>query len=158
MKIGVVSDSHGNDYTLKQSIENMIAANVDVIFHLGDNYYDSQLIELMTNIPLYRIGGNTDFGKGDEEVLTTIDGVKVLACHGHKQRVKNGIENIYYYALEKEVDLVLFGHTHKILWEEYDGIIFVNPGSIGHPKGNDPFSYCIIETKENELLVGFYEV
>ena len=40
MKIGVVSDSHGQRENLRRAVKDMHEAGVEVIVHLGDDYDD----------------------------------------------------------------------------------------------------------------------
>ena len=42
MKIGVMSDSHGNTEYVRQAAEYMMEAEVEYIVHLGDDYYEHQ--------------------------------------------------------------------------------------------------------------------
>ncbi|MEG2642550.1 MAG: metallophosphoesterase family protein, partial [Eubacterium sp.] len=60
MRIGVVSDSHGNSRTLKQAIDAM--GPVAVIFHLGDYVSDGESIKKMVDIPVITLRGNMDIG------------------------------------------------------------------------------------------------
>ena len=47
----------------------------------------------------------------------------------------------------KEADLVLFGHTHRIFYEQHNGLSMLNPGSIGEPRypGKPSYGRVIIE-------------
>ncbi|MBA2443335.1 MAG: metallophosphoesterase family protein [Rubrobacter sp.] len=49
----------------------------------------------------------------------------------------------------REGDLIAFGHTHKPWHREVEGVHFVNTGSVGKPKDNDPRAcYVLIEAGE----------
>ena len=41
-------------------------------------------------------------------------------------------------AKAEEADTLVFGHTHKPWVREHGGVLFVNCGSVGKPKDNDP--------------------
>ena len=41
-------------------------------------------------------------------------------------------------AKAEEASTLVFGHTHKPWIHEYGGVLFVNCGSVGKPKDNDP--------------------
>ena len=141
-KILVVSDSHGN-------VENMVFAvkkeEPDMIIHLGDCWADSQeLKEEFPDIPMERVPGNCDMSREPAEKILIIDGVRVLICHGHTYNVKSSYLSLEMAALEKEVDVALFGHTHRVFYDYHNGIRFLNPGSIGSFAWGAPPSYGIL--------------
>ena len=43
---------------------------------------------------------------------------------------------------------MLNGHTHVSKCEEFDGFIYMNPGSVSIPKENTPHGYMILENGE----------
>ena len=77
---------------------------------------------------------------------------KIMITHGHRYGVKYGLERLYFSALENEVDIVLFGHTHISLNEKYDNILFFNPGSLTHPRLLSKGSYGIIEISDSDII------
>ncbi|MBT7122578.1 MAG: YfcE family phosphodiesterase, partial [Clostridia bacterium] len=93
--------------------------------------FDKDVAGLDKKYTVYAVRGNCDMGsKQVEERIVTIDGVKILALHGRKQKVKYHLLALSLYAKEKEVDIALFGHTH-IPTERYsDGVLLYNPGSL----------------------------
>ena len=52
-------------------------------------------------------------------------------CHGHTYGVKQTLLNAGYAAEEQNLDLFLFGHTHRPLVDMRGKSLFLNPGSIG---------------------------
>ncbi len=130
MKILVVSDSHGNRRYLEEAVKKV---SPERIFHLGDGYADAEwLHEKYPQIPLVQVCGNCDGGMSyEEEKVITVGGVRILLCHGHTLRVKYSLLTAVYAAKEREVQAVLFGHTHRPLVEYEEGILLFNPGTIG---------------------------
>jgi len=135
MKILVVSDTHGNVNLVLQNIVNMEKS--DMLFHLGDYVDDAEKISKLFGIPTITVRGNGDMQRKDYkyEELVEIQGKKIFLTHGHKYNVKQGLNNLYYRALELNADIVLFGHTHVPMVEEIDGLIIMNPGSPTYPRG-----------------------
>lgn len=135
MKILVVSDTHGNVNLVLQNIVNM--EKFDMLFHLGDYVDDAEKISKLFGIPTITVRGNGDMQRKDYkyEELVEIQGKKIFLTHGHKYNVKQGLNNLYYRALELNADIVLFGHTHVPMVEEIDGLIIMNPGSPTYPRG-----------------------
>lgn len=128
MLIGVISDTHRYTWIIKDIIEKL--KSCDILIHLGDNVQDVDEISQYYDGPIINVKGNCDFAVDvPGEITENIEGKKFLITHGHIYDVKYDLSRLRYRALELEVDIVLFGHTHvsKIAFE--DGIWFVNPGS-----------------------------
>ena len=45
MRVGVVSDSHGNLGYLEQAAKKLIKEEAELVIHLGDDYDDTQAME-----------------------------------------------------------------------------------------------------------------
>lgn len=153
MRIGVVSDSHGNIKSLEQAVEKM--GKVDVIFHLGDYVTDGLEIRTMTSTPVVVLNGNMDFGSTDGEdfVKTSFGGKTIIACHGHEFGVKGSLNNLFYKAKSEEADIALFGHTHVPFCETDEGILFMNPGALTYSRFAMDKSYGVI-TIEGDAVSG----
>ena len=146
MKIIVMSDSHGDEETVKA----VSLLTADAHFHCGD----SEL--LAGNLYLdkmHKVRGNCDFdSRFPKEVLVSVGGKLILMVHGHEHGIKKSLMGLYYRAKEKDVDIVLFGHSHLYGAEMKDGILFVNPGSTMHPRGGNPPTYAVIEWDGSPLV------
>jgi len=149
MKIGVMSDSHGNLKSLKKAVDQMGA--VDVIIHLGDYVQDALHLGTLTNIPIHIVQGNMDQNSeyGSLILVTTIDGFKIFATHGHQFGVKNNLDQLYHAALEKNADVILFGHTHEAYHQDDGQILIMNPGSIGASHTGDIESFGLLTTTKD---------
>ena len=131
MLIAVISDSHGNRNSISK-IKKKIS-HAEVLIFLGDGENDLNEITEEFHGEVYAVRGNCDFnGKYPEEMIIEVKGKKIFMCHGHKYGVKYGYNSIYYRGKELNVDIVVFGHSHIPMIEEYDGLILMNPGSISH--------------------------
>ena len=109
MKVLVLSDSHGNLSNMMRAVEQ---ESPRMILHLGDCWRDGErLHDRFPELPL-----------GDK---------RVLMCHGHTYGVKQSLVAAGLAAEEKDLDLFLFGHTHKPLVDMRGKTLFLNPGSIG---------------------------
>ena len=62
----------------------------------------------------------------EEEI--ELDGNKVLVTHGHYYGVSMDISGVAEEAKSRDCDAVFFGHTHKPVIEEIDGVLAINPG------------------------------
>lgn len=130
MKILVLSDSHGNIANMEQAVEQSFPR---MIVHLGDCWQDAETLhERFPNIPLEQVPGNCDFRPDlPAEKLLFCEDNRILLCHGHTYGVKSSLLTAGYAAEEQDLDLFLFGHTHRPLVDRRGKTWFVNPGSIG---------------------------
>ena len=126
MKIAVFSDLHGG------SEEKMAAAfaSYDYVVFLGDGLMKVRHFEYEYPEKFLFVRGNCDgYDETPLRRIVDLDGVRVMLTHGHEERVKYGLMTILGVAKQEEVQVVLFGHTHRPEVTEIDGILFVNPGS-----------------------------
>lgn len=130
MTILVLSDSHGNIRNMQAAVEQV---NPDLVFHLGDCCRDAaRLREQLPALPMEQVRGNCDYhAKEPIEQLLTIEGKRILLCHGHSYGVKGSLHQAEVMAKDKALDLFLFGHTHVPLCDYHGTTLFLNPGSIG---------------------------
>ena len=130
MKILVLSDSHGNMDNMVQAVEREQPA---MIFHLGDCWRDGmRLHKWFPELPFEQVPGNCDFRSLEAaEKLLFLGDKRVLLCHGHTYGVKQSLTAAGLAAEDQNLDLFLFGHTHKPLVDMRGKTLFLNPGSIG---------------------------
>lgn len=156
MKIGVISDSHGDISAVKQAISRM--DNVDIIVHLGDFYKDAQKASSETGKEIIYVKGNCDFSSTVEcDRIINVENKRILCTHGHNYNVKSDCTTLYFKALQEGVDLVLFGHTHFSEVFENNNIVFVNPGSLSRPKGLSR-TYSVIYIENGIIVPNLYKL
>ena len=130
MKILVLSDSHGAVSPMEQAVER---TDPHLILHLGDCWRDGEKLQSrFPTIPLQQVPGNCDYRSGEPaERLLCLDNFRILFCHGHTYGVKQSLIAAGFAAEEQNLDLFLFGHTHRPLVDWRGKTLFLNPGSIG---------------------------
>lgn len=135
----VISDSHGRRAALEK-IKPLFAEN-DYIVHLGDGSGDVR--ETFSQFPekTYICKGNCDLFYGEDEFVLDEEGVSLLCCHGHKYGVKSGLARLAARAKERGCSVALYGHTHRADVREVNGVLCVNPGSLG---AHADASYCYL--------------
>lgn len=147
MKILVVSDTHRKDENLRQVIKTH--GPLDMLIHLGDAEGSDIKIGGWVNegCELLMVLGNNDFFSNlDREKEVKIGRYRVLLTHGHYYNVSLGVERLEQEARDRQVDIAMFGHTHRPFYEVHNGIIILNPGSLSYPRqdGRKP-SYMLME-------------
>ena len=130
MKILVLSDSHGNVDNMARCVE---MVNPRHILHLGDCIRDAEALhDLFPDIPMTAVPGNCDCRPGEPaEKLLFLGDYRCLICHGHTYGVKSSLLTAGFAAEEQQLDLFLFGHTHRPMVDKRGRTTFLNPGSIG---------------------------
>ena len=130
MKLLIISDTHG-----EMPID-IAKIDFDAVIHAGDIGGAALFGRINSEAgekSLYAVFGNTDFALCEylpETVSTEIGGLKFFVVHNltAPHRILPANES----AINKSrTEIVVFGHTHTPLIEERNGIIFINPGSLG---------------------------
>lgn len=152
MKIGLVSDSHGDLTSLKAAVTQM--GDVELIFHMGDYVSDGFDIQKWVSIPVMAVRGNMDafYGEGEDYIITEEEGHRILICHGHTLHVKNSLASLIQKAKNEKVDIICFGHTHiPRIKRDKSGILIINPGSVSLPKGGCPKTYGLLTIEDDRV-------
>jgi putative phosphoesterase len=155
MKIMVFSDSHGSCGTMEREIKKMKdIVTLNYIIHLGDLLRDAEYLRnKFHDIPVLSVAGNCDYvyEANEQEKTADIGGKRFFLLHGHTKRVKYTCEIMKNAALQKNCDIILYGHTHEPREDYSDGIYIVNPGSISEDRSGRGNSYCVIDIQNGVL-------
>ena len=146
MKIGVISDTHGNVEALRRALAFFDGA--DLIVHAGDVLYHPPRLGFLQgydipafagvlnglDTPIMIAKGNCD-AEVYEELLqmpvqapyghVQIDGLRIVVNHGHLLTREQMIETGRRY----KADYFISGHTHLPVLEDAGGVVLMNPGS-----------------------------
>ena len=127
MKVLIVSDTHGQDENLEETV--LREAPFDYLIHCGDVEGREIFIEALAECPCTIVAGNNDFFTDlpyDEEV--TLENAQAKGCK-----------------------IAMYGHTHMPVIENEDGILVINPGSLTYPRqrGRRP-SYAVMQIEEGK--------
>jgi len=146
MLVGVVSDTHNRVDHVKDIIKLFNLYNVNLVIHTGD-ITNKKTLECFSrlNCPLKGVYGNNDI---NEEGLSNVS-----KKHGFDFRLPPYVFSLErkkiavfhepdliepFLKKEKDIDVILHGHTHRFRYEEIDGIKVINPGECaGIVKGSN---------------------
>lgn len=149
MKILVISDTHGRDRRMERVLKRELPA--DQVIHCGDVEGRDGYLRRLVPGPCCIVGGNCDYDpKLPPSVAFNLAGHRFFVTHGHRQGVNFGMESLLRAARENQADIVCFGHTHRPVFEQQEGIWLCNPGSLTFPRQmGRAFTYLILEVDQN---------
>jgi len=171
MKIGVISDTHG-DATGWQRVMETQFHDVDLIIHAGDilyhgprnplveGYNPPELASLINScpVPVLFARGNCD-ADVDQLMLDypvqapyaflQVGNLRIMSHHG------DGLDREEMLRLSRiyRANIFISGHTHVRALEDEGGVILLNPGSPSLPKGEGRPTVAVLECEENSLRI-----
>jgi putative phosphoesterase len=131
-KIGILSDTHGlmRDEALR-ALEGS-----DLIIHAGDIGRPEVLDALARIAPVHAVRGNVDTAGWARQLPRTatvqVEGMRLYLLH-----------NLAELDLDPAAGgfaAVIFGHSHKAVWEMRNCVLYLNPGSAGPRRFRLPVS------------------
>lgn len=142
MKIAILSDTHG---LLRPQVVAHLK-NADAILHGGDINRQSIVDELRQYAPLYIVRGNNDKEWAEaipHDLTVTLGGVTFYMVHNKKEAAAD----------LTGVDVVVFGHSHRYLQEDKDGVLWLNPGSCGPRRFHQEITMMMAEVTDGKITV-----
>lgn len=141
MIIGLISDTHG--LLREEAINNLKDCNL--ILHAGDigkNYVIERLEKIAKTEAIL---GNVDINIGNP----ILPNEKNLEVMDKRVYLIHDISKISIDLKSENIDIVVYGHSHKRDIYEKDGVLYINPGSIGAKRFKLPISMAKLIIKEN---------
>jgi putative phosphoesterase len=133
---GVISDTHG--YLDERVLPHF--DGVDLILHAGDVGGFDVLTELGNVAPVFAVEGNNDAGLdlGIEERL-------MLNLDGHQVQIVHQLPHA-----EAGCEVVVHGHSHKLLNEWRGETLYLNPGAAGRRGFHAVQSIALLRLEEGK--------
>jgi len=146
MKIGLISDSHGNIQYVKNAGQYLKdTAKVDLIAHLGDEDDDADVLKGL-GIEILKISGIFSASYQDPAIssrtIKEIDGIKVMFTHSPELSAND----------LRHIRAVFYGHTHIPKIENKNGVLWVNPGHLCEAgKRDNPASFAVAVIESGKI-------
>jgi putative phosphoesterase len=146
LKIGILSDTHLKRPTDKlQEIYQKYLFDTDIVIHAGD-YVSIEVVEFLNRDNFYGVRGNMD----SHEVKQILPEKRVIEAGSHmigiihgwgsKDSLEEKIRDEF-----RDVDIIVYGHSHSAANHVKNGILFFNPGvAIGYSMSG-PHTIGILE-------------
>ena len=141
-RIIILSDTHG---LLRPEVLDHLS-QADAIIHGGDINTQAIVDKLQTFAPLYIVRGNNDkeWAEGLPLSLTfTIEGVRFFLVHNKRDAPPD----------LSDVDVVVYGHSHKYAYENQGDVLWVNPGSCGRRRFDQEITIAVMTAENGQFQV-----
>ena len=142
-RVGIISDTHG---LLREEVINTLKT-CDYIIHGGDINKKEIIDELKKIAPIFVVRGNNDKGEWAEdlprELYFNIGEINFYMIHNIKE-ISNSLKNI---------DVIVFGHSHKYFYEVIDNTTYLNPGSCGKRRFDQEITFAMMTVNGKEIRV-----
>ena len=146
--IGVISDTHG--LVRPQVIDKLQGA--ELIIHAGDIGKVEVIEQLKAVAPVVAIRGNVDSGSWASEYAVT----EMMEFEDNFFYVLHDLNELDIDPVAAGISCVISGHSHRSKIDEYDGVMYLNPGSCGPRRFTLPVSLARIWIRqggfETELI------
>lgn len=158
MKIGILSDTHGNVSRTRDALGILSSHNVDAIVHCGDVGSMQCLMLLAQSAPrVYAVAGNTDAHLADLETAARSygihfgwasiqgpldDGRFFAATHGHDSAL------FHQLARDRRNAYVFCGHSHLMRDDRIGPVRIINPGAVQRA---NPHTVALLNTADDSL-------
>jgi putative phosphoesterase len=157
MVVGVVSDTHGNREGMSRLAARLKARGVSTLLHVGDDYRDLKTLK-QNGLEVIGVPGvycrEYDDPRVPNRLVVELGGLKMLLTHTESKHRLDAPGDPDPQALAREVQIVLFGHTHMPTLEERQGVLWLNPGHLrNRPDRGQPPTYAVLALSPEEAKV-----
>jgi putative phosphoesterase len=141
MIIGLISDTH-IPWEVSEVPREVLEAfqGVDLILHGGDIYSHTVLDDLEKIAPVYAALGDDDYPGEDKRVqerhILNVGGKTIYLTHEGPYNFLTSTTGLPLWwrnriSLDKYVnpDIIIAGHEHRTIVENFNGMLYINPGS-----------------------------
>jgi uncharacterized protein len=157
MRVGIVSDTHGNVGLTRPAVRMFESLDVEHVVHCGD-IGSAEVVDLFAPWPTDFVFGNCDTDQkslraaieqsgqtchgefGDFE----IEGIRIALVHSHAPRQFAAAVGSGRY------QVVCYGHTHVALIEHRGDTLVINPGAIYRA---NPHTVAVLDLPELEAMI-----
>ena len=159
MNIFITGDTHGDLSRAIEMYDAITAENTlkgiphvdkfDYLIHCGDYKKDGFDLGQALGLPVIAVYGNCDdVWDPDFDILDT-DAGSIVVTHGHVEDINTTHDHLYELAEDQGCNCICYGHSHIAEYEEENGYLLINPGSLTKPLDGTEGSVAILKADEN---------
>jgi uncharacterized protein len=155
MRIGIVSDTHGNRLMVSLALAQLRQRDITTVLHCGD-IDDPDTVKLFRGFTMHFVFGNCDSDRAalrqsmtdigatlhDHFGSVELEGVKLAFTHGDDKVLMRDVERSGYY------DFLFYGHTHEAEEHRSGPTRVINPGALHRAR---PKSFVVLDLKIQEV-------
>ena len=146
MKVGILSDSHGNTRAIDAMLAHPETRDIGLWFHAGDVVPDAEYLAMMADTEVVRVAGNCDWpdARIQDDDVRDVAGHRIFLTHGHIYGVRYTTGMLREQAEACGADIAIYGHTH-VAEISPGNLTVLNPGSIARPRDAQHGSFMVME-------------
>jgi putative phosphoesterase len=141
--VGIISDTHG---LLREEALRALEGS-DLIVHAGDIGSREVLKGLERIAPVHAVRGNNDRDEWGRSLPLT----EVVTLGEHLVYLLHDIADLDLDPAAAGFAAVIYGHSHKPLIEEREGVMYLNPGSAGPRRFRLPIALARLQVSPSGL-------
>ncbi len=156
--VSILADTHDNRLNIQKSIELFNKKNTDLVIHAGDIISPFTSLDFRhSKAPMEIVFGNNDgekkgLTKAFKSIGNLIPGPREFTFEGKKFVLMHDDSMLKFYKRTKNIDVIIYGHTHKPLIEIGKPLI-INPGECGGwLTGKSTVALLNLDTMEAEIV------
>jgi len=143
MLIAVISDTHG--LLRPELLKSLRQHQLDQILHAGDVGDPAILTTLAQIAPVTAIRGNID----THGPCSHLPATEAIELAGGLLYLLHNLDDLDLNPAVAGIAVVIFGHSHKPLIATRDGVLYLNPGSVGPRRFNLPITFALLTIHAN---------
>jgi putative phosphoesterase len=98
------------------------------------------------------VRGNNDYEPTiPETTVYNFADHRFYMCHGHRHGLYGNYQSLVAAGRNNEADVILFGHAHVPFFKNINGILLINPGSVGRPRSKLGASFAVVECADGKV-------
>jgi putative phosphoesterase len=157
MRIGILSDTHGNLITATAGVRALEQAGVEFFIHCGD-VGSTEVLDLLAGHQSAFVFGNCDWDRRELERYANDIGIQCLAnvgeleLSGKRIAVTHGDDGKIYRRIldEQTCDYLFYGHTHIKADRREGRIRIINPGALHRATVK---TVAVVDVNRDELSI-----
>lgn len=155
MKIGIISDTHSRQETVRTVLRLLDEHGVERILHCGD-IETAETVRLFQSRTVHFVFGNCDHDRGKLDHVMAECGATSHGTYGHLELAGRNLgwthgddtQLLRDLELSGAFDYVFYGHTHQAEQHRTGKTLVVNPGALHRAR---PKSFVVLDLATSEL-------
>ncbi|WP_072905305.1 metallophosphoesterase family protein [Malonomonas rubra] len=158
MLVGVLSDTHLHRVDEAERLAAVLLrgafAEVEAILHAGDVVLPA-LEDYFYPLPWYGVRGNMDHSLSDLPIsrIVTLQEKQIGMIHGWGSGV-NFEQRVQAHFADKQLDALVFGHSHAPLCKRVGDLLLFNPGSATDRRSAPEHTVGLLKIEKGQPITG----